>query len=81
MQCTAEIEDVMRKHFDKIPPCLYVYSDGGPERKTDHLSVQKSYIAIFLKHNFDEVLITWMAANLSCHPNLSNLSALWKEFT
>ena len=81
MRCTAEIEDVMRKHFDKIPPCLYVYSDGGPERKTDHLSVQKSYIAIFLTHNFDEVLITWMAANLSCHPNLSNLSALRKEFT
>ena len=46
----------MAEHFDKTPSCLYVYSNGGPERKTDNLSVQKSYIALFFKHNFEEVL-------------------------
>ena len=60
-----EIADVMTEHFDKIPPCLYVYSDGGPETKNDNLAVQKSYIALFLQHNFAEVLIARMAANLS----------------
>ena len=43
IRCTAEIADVMSKDGSEIRPCLYVYSDGGPERKTDNLSVQKSY--------------------------------------
>ena len=63
MRCDAEIPDVMTEHFPKTRPCLYVYSDGGPE--TDNLSVQKSYIALFLQHNFEEVLIARAAANLS----------------
>ena len=42
--------DVLRKSQ------MYMYSNVGPERKTDNLSVQKSYIALFLKHNFEEVL-------------------------
>ena len=48
MRCVAEIADVMTEHFDKTTPCLYMYSDGGPDRKTDNLSLQKSYIALFL---------------------------------
>ena len=55
----------MTVHFDKTPPRLYVYSEGGPERKTDNWSVQKSYIAVFLKHSFEKVLIAWTTANLS----------------
>ena len=48
---------------------MYVYSDGEPESKTDNLSVQKSYIALFLKRNFEEVLIARTAANpSSCNP-------------
>ena len=65
MRCAAEIADVITGHFDKTPPCLSVYSDSGPERKTDNLSVQKSYIALFLKHCFEEVLTARTAANLS----------------
>ena len=57
MRCAAEISDVMKERFDKTPPCLYVYSDGGPEKKTDNLSVQKSFIALFLQHNIEKVLI------------------------
>ena len=55
----------MAEHFHKTPPCLYVYSDGGPERKTDDLSILKLYITLFLQHSFEEVLIAWTAANLS----------------
>ena len=62
-----EIADVMAEHFDKTLPCLYVYSDGGPEKKTHNLSVQKLYIALFLQHNFEEVLIARTAANQSYH--------------
>ena len=65
MRCAAEIADVITGHFDKTPPCLSVYSDSDPERKTDNLSVQKSYIALFLKHGFEEVLTARTAANLS----------------
>ena len=64
MRYAAEIADVMTEHFEKIPSCLYVYSDSGPEKKTDTLSVQKSYIALFLQNNFEEVLTVRTAANL-----------------
>ena len=37
MRYAAEIADVMTEHFDKTPPCLYVYSDGGPEKRADNL--------------------------------------------
>ena len=30
-----------------------------------HLSVQKSYISLFLKHDFDEILVARTVANLS----------------
>ena len=55
------------RNLDKSPPCLYVYSGGGPERKTDNLSVQKLYMALFLKHNFGEVFIARTTASLSYH--------------
>ena len=44
-----------------------MYSDGGSEKKTHNLSLQKLYIALFLQHNFEEVLIARMAANQSYH--------------
>ena len=51
MRCAAELGELMIEQFETIPPYLYAYSDGGPDRKTDNLSVQKSYIALFLLHN------------------------------
>ena len=39
MRCAAELGELMIEQFETIPPYLYVYSDGGPERKTDNLSV------------------------------------------
>ena len=40
MLCAAELGELMIEQFQTIPPYLYVYSDGGAERKTDNLSVQ-----------------------------------------
>ena len=47
MRCAAELGELMIEQFETIPPYLYVYSDGDPERKTDNLSVQKSYSSLF----------------------------------
>ena len=65
MQRAAEIADIMMEHFNKTPLCLFVHSNGDPVRKADNLYVQKAYIALFLQHNFEEILITRTAANLS----------------
>ena len=47
MGCAAELGELMIEQCETIPLYLYVYSDGGPERKTNNLAVQKSYIALF----------------------------------
>ena len=65
MRCAAEFGELMKEQFETIPPYFYVYSDCGPEKKTDNLSVQKSYIAFFLLHSFEEILIARTAADLS----------------
>ena len=48
---------LVEERFDKTTPCLHVYSYSGPERKTDNLSMQKSYIALFLQQNIEKVSI------------------------
>ena len=69
MRCAVELGELMIEQFETISLYLYIYSDAGPERKIDNLSVQKSYIALFLLHNFEEILIARMAANLYyCNP-------------
>ena len=69
MWCAVELGELMIEQFETISLYLYVYSDVGPERKTDNLSVQKSFIALFLLHNFEEILIARTAANLYyCNP-------------
>lgn len=64
-----------KKSF-KIPPCLFVYSDSGLEIKVSNLSVQKSYIALFLQCNFDEVLITRTVFHLSYRNPVARIHAL-----
>ena len=57
MHCTVELSEVMTLHFEKLSAHVYAYIDGGPEHKVDNSSVQKLYISLFLKHDFDEILI------------------------
>ena len=47
-------------------PCrILAITDGGGDRRVDYLSVQKTLISLFLKHNCDEVLVSRTAAGLS----------------
>ena len=48
-----------------IPPRLYLYADGGRERKNDNFKVQKSLIELFLLHDFDEIVAARPAAGQS----------------
>ena len=54
MYWTAGLSEVMILHFEKLPACLCAYTDGGSERKVDSSSVQKSYISVLSKHDFDD---------------------------
>ena len=65
MRCTIEFGKIISQHFDVFPPRIYAYTDGGPERKVDNLSVQKFYISIFPSYDIDEILVVRKAANLS----------------
>ena len=48
MRCAAKFGKIISQHFNIFPPKIYTYTDRGPERKIDNLSVQKSHISIFL---------------------------------
>ena len=76
MQCAVELGELMIEQFETISLYLYIYSDVGPERKIDNLSVQKSYIALFLLHNFEEILIARMAANFSYRNPVERVHAI-----
>ena len=65
MQCAAELSEVMIQHFEKLPAHFYAYTDGKAERKVDTLSVQKFYNSVFLKSEFDEILVARTAAKVS----------------
>ena len=64
MRSAVEISSLTTKYFNEIPTCLYVYSDGDPERKADNLPVQISCIGFFLQQNFNKMLIARIATNL-----------------
>ena len=65
MQCAAELSEVMIQHFEKLPAHFYAYTDGKAERKVDTFSVQKFYNSVFLKSEFDEILVARTAAKVS----------------
>ena len=46
MRCAAEFGKIISQYFDVFLPLIYAYTDRGPERKVDNISVQKSYISI-----------------------------------
>ena len=46
---------------------FFAITDGGRDRQTDYLSVQKLLIGLFLHHDMDEVLMCRPAAGLLYH--------------
>lgn len=65
MRCAAEHSKVMTQHLEKLRARCYAYTDGGPKCKVDNLLFQNSCISLFLKHDFDEILVASIAPNLS----------------
>ena len=49
----------------EMPERLYLNVDGGGDRRVTYLQVQKALIALFLYHNFDEIIAARTAANQS----------------
>ena len=64
MRCAAEFCKIISQHFNVFPTLIYTYTEGGPERKVDNLSVQKPFISIFLNQDIEEILVACTAANL-----------------
>ena len=65
---------------DNIPLRLYLYTDGGRDRKNTNLKVHRSSMSFFLHHDLDEVVVVGPAAAYSkrnpverCHC-IANLS-------
>ena len=65
MRCAAEHSKVMTQHLEKLRARCYAYTDGGPKCKVDNSLFQNSCISLFLKHDFDEILVASIAPNLS----------------
>lgn len=48
----AELEKILTSTSDSVKPILCIYTDGGPDHRTNYLPVQLS-MSQFLKHNLD----------------------------
>ena len=46
----------------EVPERLYLYADGGGDRRVTHLQVQKALIAVFIHHDLDELIAARPAA-------------------
>ena len=68
----AELEKILVSTEGSVKPILCIYTDGGPDHRTNYLSVQLSMISLFVKHNLDLLLellhktATETLLNVSC---------------
>ena len=46
----------------EVPERLYLYADGGGDRRVTHLQGQKALIAVFIHHDLDELIAARPAA-------------------
>ena len=64
-----DLEGSQASHF-------FAITDGGGDRQTNYLSVQKLLIGLFLHHNMDEVLVCRPAAGLSYRNPVERVQAI-----
>ena len=64
-RCMVELGNVLQQHYANVPPSVYVYSDGGGDRRMTFLQVQLATIELFFVHDLDEIIITKTAAGFS----------------
>ena len=79
MRCAVEFGKIISQHFNIFPPRIYTYTDRGLETKVDNLSVQKSYISIFLNHDIAKILVACTAANLSFRNPVEHCHAITNQ--
>ena len=53
----VELADVLLRRNLQVQPILFLYSDGRPDHRLTHLSVQMSLIALFLKLDLDYLCV------------------------
>ncbi|CAG8823410.1 42513_t:CDS:2 [Gigaspora margarita] len=53
---TKFFQTISLKFSNKIPPILCLYTDGGPDHRTNFGSVQISLISLFFKGDFDMII-------------------------
>ena len=68
MRGAAEVNTVLMSHYDseRFPSRIYLYTDGGGDRKNTNYKVQRGLIALFLYHDLDELIAARPAAGHSC---------------
>ena len=59
VELSKTLDSTYRSH---IPERLFLYADGGGDRRITFLQVQKGLIALFLHHDFDEIIAAQPAA-------------------
>ena len=64
MRGAAEVKTALMSHYDSenFPSRLYLYTDGGGNRKNINYKVQRGLIALLLYHDLDELIAARPAA-------------------
>ena len=52
----TELGNTLKDHHDTIPERVYIYADGGGDRRITYLQVQMGLIAKFLCYDLDELI-------------------------
>ena len=67
MRGVAELSAALTSHYEleECPSRMYLYTDGGSDRKNSNFKVQKSLISLFLYHDFDDLISARPAAGHS----------------
>ena len=60
----VELPDILKKHELNIPNNLKLIMDDGSDHNLINLSAKTVIIALFLKHNMDEIVACSTAARL-----------------
>ena len=73
----VELSEALDSFFGtEIPERLYLYADGGDDRRVTHLQVQKALIALFIHHDLDELIAARPAACQSYRNPVESCNAI-----
>ena len=61
----TELGSVLETYHNTVPESVYIYADGGGDRRVTFHQVQMGLIALFLYHDLDEIICAQLAAGQS----------------